>query len=92
MSNAKSPGELFRHQLGQSKSNVYVTDIPEVTARNQVISRLKDKSKRSFSSCQKISLAKLIMQFGRQGSLAVLDDSSSRLVLVSIPWLLGSGL
>jgi len=84
VSNAKSPGELFRHQLGQSKSNVYVTDIPEVTARNQVISRLKDKSKRSFFILPKNQFSEVnhaIRAAG--GSLAVLDDSSSRLVLVS---------
>lgn len=89
-SNARLPGELSRHGVfpgrGGDDANFYISGIPEVASRGQVVTRLKDTSKRAFFIVPKTQWSEINHAFrsandGR--SAPVLDDRSSRFILVS---------
>lgn len=89
-SNNRMAGELFRHGVfagrGGDDANFYTSRIPEVSSRSQVVDRLKDGTKRTFFIVPKTQWSEINHAFrsangGR--SAPVLDDRSSRFILVS---------
>ncbi len=89
-SNARLPGELARHGVfpgrGSGDANFYTSQIPEVASRGQVVERLKDTTSRAFFIVPKTQWSEINHAFrlandGR--SAPVLDDRSSRFILVS---------
>jgi hypothetical protein len=83
------PGDLFRHGVFAGRGqdvNFYTGRMPEMSARSQVIERLKDNSRRTFFIVPKNQWSEIWSAFrtaGGVGGAPVLDDRSSRFILVS---------
>lgn len=89
-SNARQAGDLFRHGVfagrGGDDANFYTSRIPDVSSRSQVVDRLKDTSKRAFFIVPKTQWSEINHAFRQANegrSAPVLDDRSSRFILVS---------
>lgn len=89
-SSARLPGELFRHgnfaSRGGEDVNFYTGQIPDLTNRAEAVERMKDGSRRTFLMVPKNQWSELNSAFrvamgGR--SIPVLDDRSSRFVLIA---------
>ena len=89
-SSARLPGELFRHgtfvSRGSEDSNFYTGQVPEMTSRTDVVTRLLDPARRTFfivpkSQWSEVNHAVRSRSGGRP--VPVLDDRSSRFILVA---------